>query len=215
MLTNKSELLYKSYLSIDSSAFHEVIRFYNENRHSISAIPYRMRLEILTDYAFALFETEDYRNFIILADALIEEVISENIYTHKGRDVYRDLLYLKASAHMQLNELQKTKYILNELLKIYPDDKKIKNVYILNEQNLLRSYTNDLKLVGIISIILSGFLLVSEWLVIGPFMEQYLNMAQVFRNAILILGVGLLLASEGIVRVKATRNMKKANNALK
>lgn len=106
------------YLQFYNLGYRERLAFYDTYIRTNPYIAPKEKNEMAIDHLLAIFEIGKYEKFLYEVDAMIEFVIEENIYHHNGVDAFRLLLFKKAAAHYNLEELENSKSILVQLKKM-------------------------------------------------------------------------------------------------
>lgn len=112
--------LYRDFRAIEPNEWRKVVHFYEVNEAEIRGLEFEEYFELLNGYTNSLFEIGAWQQHLLMADAVIEASILENIMEWDGEDVLQHSLFRKAASHFQLHELERTEYTLRELLRINP-----------------------------------------------------------------------------------------------
>ena len=113
--------LYRDYRAIEPGEWRKLVHFYEANEAEIRGLDFDEYFELMNAYTNALFEIGAWQRHLLMADAVIEASIQENVQEFHGEDVFQYMLFRKAASCFQLLELERTEYILRELLRINPD----------------------------------------------------------------------------------------------
>ena len=106
------------YLQFYTLGHRERLSFFETYIRSNPFIAPKEKNEMAIDHLLALFEIGKYEKFLYEVDAMIEFVVEENIYQHNGEDAFRLLLFKKAAAHYNMEEMEASKSILFQLKKM-------------------------------------------------------------------------------------------------
>ncbi len=213
LLLNNGDLIFKSFLELGERAHHDVVRFYKRYKQEINNLSYERRIAISFEYALALFETASYREFLNIAETLLEEIIRENIFYYKGKDVFRYILLKKGIAYFRMDEFGAARKIFTQLVRRYPEDSEVRYAFVLNERKLLHPAYISIKLAAIFSLILSFLTLLSEMLVVNPFLNAYMGHTQVFKLTTFALGLLLFAFASLDKRIKSVIHFKHIRNS--
>ncbi len=112
--------LYRDFRAIEPGEWRKLVQFYEAHEQEIRALETDEYFELLNSYTNALFEIGSWQKHLLMADAVIEVSIVENIDEFHGEDVFQQTLFRKAASSYQLFEPERTEYILRELLRINP-----------------------------------------------------------------------------------------------
>ena len=137
-MTYRNSTYFKFY-KINSSAYRDKVRFYEENELDIHSLDTDEKFEIYVDYVFALFEIGKYLKYLSFADEVIETVVMENIYEVNGKNLFEKLLFCKGACLYNLERYDKAAYVIEELIKINPSQNLSQSLYrkILRKKELI------------------------------------------------------------------------------
>ena len=184
--------LYRRYREIPEKAYQTLLRFFREHEEEIAGLELTERFELLFAYAEALFGVGAYEEHLQRVEEIIELAFHHNIEEYRGRDVLEHCLLRKAAAFFHLHQLERSEYVLRELLRINPHHPTA--AYLL-ERCLRRQRAR--RLLGIKAYALAFFLLsgLFSLLMVLPALRHhpqwFLRLEQA-RNAFFLLGWGLL-----------------------
>jgi len=200
--------IYNEFISIETDAYQEQIRYYDNNRSEIRRLPYEYHTFIECKYAKALFEVKDYYGFLTIVDRLITMVVRDNIYEIDGVDVYKDLLYKKAYSTHKILDYYKADHIYSELVKINPDDVSYNKGYLQNSIEKKRYEVKYLNAVSIILFILAAGIICIELLMIRTFYKEWTQIIENTRNSIFLGGIFVLVFLEAWIRISSQKSLK-------
>ena len=187
---------YEAFCAIEPGEYREKIRFIEKHRSVLHALETVEYLELMDAYSDALFEVAKYHKQIRVADEVIELSMQENVTSINGKDIYFDTLFKKAASLYNLEELDKSVYILLELLKMNPFHESSRlfliNCYVRKKTKSLQ----PLRAVSVAIILFSAFIIALELLFVRPFYTQYAGEVEFVRNAFLLFGILLLAGGE-------------------
>ena len=196
--------LYRDFKEIDGNAFRTIVRFYEEYEPDIEALPFAEYFDLLYNYATSLFHIKQYRQFLNVADRIIETSISDNIRFWNGEDLFISTLFRKAAAHHQLLELDEAEYVLKELIKINPTDKQIQMLLRRNFRRKRSRLVRNFRAVCIFCLLLSALIVIFEVLFVRTFYTRYLPDVQTLRNLVFVTGVIILASGDVYNYLSAT-----------
>lgn len=196
--------VYLQYFHLGDSAFRDKVRYYEEHPDEISTLHFDERLEIDLDYLFCLFEIGRYERFLSKVDYYIELVITENIIWFKDEDVFQELLFKKAASYFQLNNFEKCKLILKQLIKINPSNPVFIGLYTICKRKTENDIYLTIKAMAIAALlIVIGITLAS--IILEPFLAFYLKPFILLRALLLIFAFGCLIGLEIAFQYKIFR----------
>jgi len=206
------KLVYTEYLDIEAKAYQDKIRYFERNRNEIKQLPFKINAEIRCDCAIAYFEVGDYTKFLNLVDPLIQLVISENIYTIKGKDIYKELLFRKAASLYNNVEYKKADYVFSELIKMEPENPIFNKAFTKSSIDNLRHEGQVMRGISIFLFLLTGAIIAFELLVIRTFHKDYTSFVELARNLIFALAIGTFIFQELKIRLLTMRNINRLKN---
>ncbi|RMF26552.1 MAG: hypothetical protein D6765_08710, partial [Bacteroidetes bacterium] len=112
--------LFRRYREIPPKAYQSLLRFFREHEQEIACLELEERFELLFAYAEALFGVGAYGEHLERVEEIIELAFRHNIEEHQGRDVLQHCLLRKAASCFHLHQLERSEYVLRELLRINP-----------------------------------------------------------------------------------------------
>ena len=203
------KLVYTEYLDLEAKAYQDKIRYFERNSKEIKQLPFKINAEIRCDCAIAYFEVGDYMKFLDLVDPLIQLVITENIYTIKGKDIYKELLFRKAASLYNNVEYQKADYVFSELIKMDSKNSIYEKAYTKCSIDNLREKGQGLRGLSIFLFLLAGLIIGFELLVIRTFHKDYTFFVELSRNLIFALAIGTFIFQELNIRLRTKRKINK------
>jgi hypothetical protein len=120
--------LFRSFRNTPHTDFHFMIRFFKQNNDEITKLPVYEQLTIKYYYAQALFQLEHYKQFILIAEQILESSVLHNISLIDSFDFYQQTLYQKAHSHLELKEYQLAHKFTCQALKLAPQSKLCKKL---------------------------------------------------------------------------------------
>lgn len=171
--------LYRDYRAIEPGEWRKVVQFYEGNETEIRGLDFDEYFELMNGYTNALFEIGSWQKHLLMADAVIEASIAENIDEWAGEDVFQHALFRKAASHFQLGELERTDYILRELLRINPKHSDAAMFLKKCLRNMHPLLVRQCRAVAILLTFLAALTVLVEILVVRNFYEQHTHKIQV------------------------------------
>lgn len=206
------KLVYTEYLDIDVKAYQDKIRYFERNKNEIKQLPFKINAEIRCDCAIAYFEVGEYTKYLELVDPLIQMVITENIFTIKDKDIYKELLFRKAASLYNNVEYEKSDYVFSELIKMDPENEIYKKAYTKSSIDSLRDDGQGMRGLSIILFLLSGLIIGVELLIVRPFHKDYTFFVELTRNLIFALAIGTFLFQELRIRLRTKQKINNIKN---
>jgi len=199
--------VYRDFREIEVTNYRKVIHFYEEKETEIRKLDFEESFELLVAYVNALFEIGAYQKHLLMVDYVIESSILGNIQYYQGEDIYCKMLFKKSASHYNLFEFEKADYILRELVKMNPYNED--NILFL-KKCLRRKNTNIINQAragGILLFLLSAIVISFEVLLIRPFYKNFVDVIEISRIVLFLLGVVFLLGGDFIHRWKIEREV--------
>ncbi|MBK9016156.1 MAG: hypothetical protein IPM82_19990 [Saprospiraceae bacterium] len=188
--------LYRDYRAIEPGEWRKVVHFYEEKEAEIRGLDFDEYFELMNAYTNALFEIGAWQKHLLMADAVIEASINENISELHGEDVFQHTLFRKSASHYQLNELERTEYILRELLRINPHHADA-SLFLKKCLRTMRPWlVRQTRAVAMLLTFVAAFAILLEILVVRNFYENWTRPVEYFWWGILALAALVLAAGE-------------------
>ena len=203
-MDNLSHQIYMHYFGIGDDAWRDKVRFYEENTNNLYLMYFDDRIELDMDYLLSLFEIGRYERYQSKIDPILETIIEENIYKFKDINIFNELLFRKAACYFHLNQYEKAKNILRQLIIIDATS----NIYIGLYSICNRKLNNDIYL-SIKATAMAAFLLVLSIsfarIFLEPFFDVYLQPFVWLRSALLVYAMVCLIGLEVAFQYKIKR----------
>lgn len=219
-LTTQADSAYQGFKAIDTGEYREKIRYVSRHKPALSELPVHEYAEVMDAYAEALFETGKYEDHIVLADHLVELAIEYNIDEVNGRNLYFDTLFQRAASLYNLERLNESMYVLQELIKINPRHESTRLFLINCHVEKQKQKLHRIRTVSMVLILASVVVIAMELLVMRSFFPEMVRPTEIVRNTLFILGASILVTGEVWVRYRAvsrvydfSRNRNKAHRA--
>ena len=207
--------IYRTFMSLEETAFQEQIRFFEENEKEIRELDFEEYFEVLAAYVTALFEVGAYREHLLMVDVVIETSIINNIVEYKGEDLFRRMLFRKAASLYHTDQFQKAEHVLAELLRMDREDQGA----ILFLKKCLRTHYPQIRsnahAVAVFLFLLTAFVIAIEVLLIRPFYEMHAKTVEMSRNSIFVIGILCILFGNLYHRFLAEREVRGFLKALR
>ncbi|MEM6966826.1 MAG: hypothetical protein AAF573_18825 [Bacteroidota bacterium] len=200
--------LYNDFKDIDTYSHQLIVDFYQQFEEDIQRLKFHEFFELQVTYIDALFEVAAYDNLLEVCDETIIAVIENNIQYHHGEDIYRKLLFRKAAAHYNLLEYHKAEFVLQELIKIDPDDFEAVRFYNKCQIQHPPKYVQHARSTALILFLFTAMIICFEMSYFG-FGSEPNAMAlliEITRNVVFLGGWVVLIVGDGIFRYKTFMN---------
>lgn len=205
--TAYSDATYKEFLAIESGEYKEKVLFVDLNRDRLNALSLEGYVRVMNAYAEALFELGKFAAHVEVADELIEMSIVHNVRYVGAKNLYQETLFQKAASLYNLDKLDEAIYILRELLKINSDYESARLFLINCHIRQQESTVQTIRLVSIITILLSACVIAIEMLLVRPRFPEFTRDIELVRNLMFLSGIGILITGELVVRYRAVAKM--------
>jgi tetratricopeptide (TPR) repeat protein len=187
--------LFQSFKAIDAGEYKQVVKYYERHQKEILQLDFEEYFEILVVYTNALFEGSEYRKHILAADIVIETSIIENISMVNGQEIFNAMLFKKAASHYNLFEYKKATHVLQELVKIEPNNSE--NIRFL--EHCLREehpqIRKHVRAIAVLLFLLAALTVSIEVLFVRHFTPVFAPQIELLRN--ILFGFGLIVLSVG------------------
>jgi len=205
--TSDIKNLLQDYSRIEKTDYKGKVKFYEAQRSQINELLIKDKFELDVDYACALFELGRYHKSLDILDVLIEFVIRENVFSLEGEDIFHTLLFKKSACHYNLGESDKSKHVLQELIKMDPEN----SIYETFFKRCYRSeYKQEYRWMGglVVGLFLLAAIIISiELLIVRPFYYESASMVEICRNAIFTFAILVLAARELLFHRSFTKKL--------
>ena len=195
--------LYRNFRAIEPVEYRKVVYFYERHESEIKLLDFPEYFELLNAYTKALFEIEAHQKHLMMADIVIELSFEENIVEINGQEIFQATLFRKAASFYQLQEFPKAIYILNELIKIDPEDIQVAHFLELCLRKSHPKLIRSTRAIAIFIFLATAFVISIEALFVRPFFPDWILFVEKIRNMSFILGIFILGIGEFIHFLKA------------
>ncbi|MEK7255482.1 MAG: hypothetical protein AAB316_12100 [Bacteroidota bacterium] len=199
--------IYRDFRAIAAGDWRTIVRFYEECEKDIRELDFDEYFEVLTAYTHALFETATYTKHITFADRVIEISVMNNIKFFQGEDVFQKMLFKKAASLYHSDEFDKADYHLRELLRINPANR---DACLFLKKCLRRmkpSFVRQTRAAAVFFFLMSALLICLEMILVRPFYQAQIGVVELSRNALFLLGFGILAGGEAAHYLKTQREV--------
>ena len=191
---------YFEYHRMGNNAFRDKVRFYESNKTQINYLNYEERVDVDLDYVLCLFEIGKYHKFLSKADALIEVVITDNIFTYNGLNIYNDLLFKKAACLFNTGQYIKSEKVLKSIVKLDPENTTARALFAKCKRKQGRDWYESAKAMAVVMLISAVAVALIEILIIRPFYDELVPTFQMLKVTAFILGIISLIGNELYLR---------------
>lgn len=198
-------LIYQEFKEIDQAEFRQIVRFFETRHDAIQELPFNEYLELLLIYADALFEIGTYHSYISVSEQAIAITIEHNIKYFHGEYIFYNILFKKAAAHYNLLEYDKAEHILNELIKMNPEDEDAIRFLKKCKRQKRPEFLKSTRAISVFMFLLTAAVIGIELFIIRPFFSAYIPLIEWIRNFVFATGWGILLGGDLYHRWKTNR----------
>lgn len=200
--------LYRDYRAIEPGEWRKLVHFYEENEAEIRTLDFDEYFELMNAYTNALFEIGSWQKHLLMADAVIEASIQENIGEFQGEDVFQHTLFRKAASCYQLYEPERTEYILRELLRINPKHTDA-SLFLKKCLRTMRPWlVRQTRALAVLLFFLAAATILLELFVVRNFYEHLTRTVQFLWWGILALGALVLASGELLHYLRCDREVE-------
>lgn len=206
-MRSSSKYIFLKYFKLGDLAYRDKVRFYEENPEALSLLGFDDRIEIEIDYMFCLFEIGKYDRYLSKVDALLEAVISENIYVYKNENVFNELLFRKAACLYQFKQFDKSKFILGQLIKMDKQNALFMGLYVLCQRKIQNDTQVFIKAASYGSLLIVVAISFVE-IILHPFLQSSLSPFLWMRNGLFCMAFLLLITNEFFFQYQIYKDTK-------
>lgn len=187
---------YLDYQLIPSTDYRGKIKYFDMHHFAFDHLDKDQRLDIYLDFNKSLFEVGNYHRFVQSVDPLIEQVIIDNIYDHRGEKIFEGLLFKKAAALYNLRKYDEAIKILKSLTKIDKEHQLTKGLLGLCIRKRGKRWYDLSKAIAIILMFSAVSLLFVELVIVSSFYMDYLERVMLLRNILILIASAILVGRE-------------------
>ncbi len=187
---------YLDYQLIPSTDYGGKIRYFDRFHSAFDSLDEIQRLDVHLDYNKALFEVGNYHRFVQSVDPLIEQVIIDNIYEHRGEKVFEGLLFKKAAALYNLRQYDGAIKILKSLVNIDKENQLSRGLLSLCIRKRGKTWYDLSKAIAIVLMFSAVSILFAEFVIVSAFHIDYLEQVILLRNVLIFIASMILIGRE-------------------
>jgi hypothetical protein len=201
--------IYRDFRAIEASDWRVIVRYYENCEKQIRELDFEEYFEIMNTYTKALFEIGAYQKHLLMADAVIEASVMNNIKFLNGEDVFHRTLFKKAASCYHLHELEKCEHILRELIRIDPNDTNSGLFLKKCLRKMQSALVRQTRAAAVFLFLMSAIIICFEILLVRSFYPEYDDLVEASRNSIFLLGLVVLAGGDVFHRWRANREVDK------
>ncbi len=207
--------LYRDYRAIEPGEWRKLVHFYEAHEQEIRSLDFDEYFELMYAYTNALFEIGAWQRHLLMADAVIEASIKENVLEQHGEDVFQHTLFRKAASCFQLFEPERTEYILRELLRINPEHADA-SMFLKKCLRTMRPWlVRQTRATAILLFFVAAALVLAQIFVVRNFYEYLVRPVELAWWGALGLGVTVLALGEFLHHWRCEREVENFLRAIK
>lgn len=199
--------IYRDFRAIEATEWRTIVRYYESCEAQIRGLDFEEYFEILDAYTNALFEIGAYQKHLLMADAVIEASVMNNVKFLDGEDVFHRTLFKKAASCFHLHDLEQCEHILRELLRIDPYDQHTAMFLKKCLRRMHPALVRQTRAAAIFLFLLSALVICLEILIVRPFYPMYNRLVEASRNSIFFLGIAVLVGGDLLHRWQSNREV--------
>lgn len=207
--------LYRDYRAIEPGEWRKLVHFYEANEAEIRGLDFDEYFELMNAYTNALFEIGAWQRHLLMADAVIEASIQENVQEFHGEDVFQHTLFRKAASCFQLFEPERTEYILRELLRINPTHADASLFLKKCLRNMRPWLVRQTRAAAVVLFFVAALAVVLQIFVVRNFYEHLTRPFDIFWWSALALGILVLGMGEALHHWRCDREVENFLRAVK
>ena len=196
----KNSDFYFEYHRMGNNAFRDKVRYYENNKAQIHYLTYEERVDVDLDYLLCLFEIGKYHKFLSKADALIEVVIFDNIFSYNGLNIYNDLLFKKSACLYNTGQYIKAEKVLKALVKLDAENSDARALFGRCKRKQGRDWYEGTKAMAVVMLISAVIIAFAELFIIKPFYIELLPSVSMLKYTSFTLGMISLIGNELYLR---------------
>ena len=206
--------VYRDFKSIESRAYHALIRYFEHNETAIHQLDPLERFELWYDYADALYHTGAWRKHLLVVDPVIEFCIHYELPNSNGLDYYATALYQKSVSLYQTREFAQAEYVLRELMKIHPENEAVEKQLWKCRFKQHPNYVDQTRALSVLLFLASASIICVELLWVQHFRPNWVNQVELTRNLLFLAGVLILSTGTLFYRFQSKQEVKRFKQAM-
>ncbi|MCB0707701.1 MAG: hypothetical protein KDC34_20440 [Saprospiraceae bacterium] len=199
--------VYREFRAIPKHDHRARIHFFEKEEVHIRNLHPEELFEFIAFYALALYETNDFRRFLVVVEEVLIRSIEFNQIDFQGEDVYQNMLFRKGNAHLKLFELDACNHTLKELLRISPTNPAYVKLLGKCWYHQKPAWIKTSRAISVSIFILTAIITSLEVLFVTPFTPEWTNEIQLIRNLFFSAGILLLGITELVHRIMLHRRL--------
>ena len=188
--------LYDTYKQIGEKSYQEMIRFYQKHEHHFDSLEPEQKDRICLDYAISLFKTGAFNEYLTEAQDMIQLVMDRNIYIHRGRNIYNDLIFYMSISLKETNQEDRAFHLAKTLIRLDGSNQSYKRLFYRLAVSHNKNQTNNLGAIVVFLILSLALILLIELLVINSFFQDQKSTFVFIRTALALLAGSIVLVRE-------------------
>ncbi len=199
--------IYRDFRAIEPQEWRTVVRFYEACEKEIRTLDFEEYFEMMVAYTNALFEIGAYEKHLLMADAVIEASVMNNVKFFDGEDVFHKTLFKKAASCFHTWQLEKADYILREILRIDPYDEDAAMFLKKCLRKMRPSLVRQSRAAGMLCFLLGAVIVCFEMLIVRSFYPMYSGIFEASRSIVFFLGIAAIAGGDLLHRWQTNREV--------
>lgn len=188
--------IYRDFRAIGIEDYPSVVHYYEDHEDGIQKLEFTEYFEILAAYTYALYNLDEHSKHILMSEVLIGESINHNITHHNEEDIFYNTLLRKSVSCNKLLRFKDGEHILQELIKIQPDNTFAQRQLKACLFSQKPKYVKKLRAVSVFLFFLSAGIIVVELIFIKHLFPALTHYFEYSRITLFVTGLLILLFSE-------------------
>lgn len=184
--------IYRDFFALDFELPRGVVYFYELHEDVILALRHEEYFDILVAYTQALFDSEAYSKYVLMANVVIEESLLQYSKLSDGTDVFEDTLFHKSIAHYHLAQYDDAAYLLHELMRINPSENAYSSALKKCLRNKESKYAQRVRASAILCFLSAAIVIAFEVIIVRNFYSQYQTNIEWFRILLFLAGISII-----------------------
>jgi hypothetical protein len=155
-----------------------------------------------------LFQCGEYNKFLKHVEEALLLSVDRRVYTLYDQDQFHHLLFRKAAAAYNCDDLPTSRHILEQLVSISPRHPLAHRFLRRCIRRQARPQTMRLDALIIMTLLASVGLIFLEIMWVRPFVPAWTATWEMIRNGLFVAGIGIWVLGRGFVRYKAWRTVR-------
>lgn len=191
----KMSKIFEKFKNIPKKEHYNYITYCNQYTKEINDLEFEEYIEIKLGFVHALYHLERTELFHKITQQTIDELLNQEEFTERYKEIYCQILEIKAQQLKDENRETEAQRIYKNLLSLQPNNRVIRKK-LYSSIFLMNQYANRKTLgIAMFSLIISLILNIANQLFINPILPDYQSIVSTSSVALLCLSLIIIITS--------------------